>query len=123
MTTATSDEQQSTMVPQNAERVAEMKSKLTQLATANTPHKLTVVWRMKAQDELEEPGDTLEWQGTASINGGTIGANDVEISFIQHPGNLYSFPRADVEYLRLSVKRTTKEMPAKRVGPTVTKDQ
>ena len=109
---------QEEILPLHQERIQEVKQKLLELVAAKVPHVFHVTWRMKAVDALEEPGDPVEWQGVASANA----QGEIEISFVQRPGNVYGFPRLDVEYIRFVVKRTQQEMP-NLGGPMGTKTQ
>lgn len=96
------------MEPLSIEYVTAVRNKLAEFVTTNVAHLVHVTWRMKTTDAFEEASDPMEWVGVAHFN--AQGA--VVIVFSERPGLACSFPRADVEYLRLSVKRTNQEMPA-----------
>ena len=98
------------MQPLPLEHVASVGLKLAEFVEQKIPHTVHVTWRMKAT-AFEEPGDAMEWHGVASTNPQGV----VEISFAQRQGYIYSFPRDDVDYLRLTIKRTKQDMPGKKL--------
>ena len=104
------------MQPLTADYVALLRDKLADFVSKAVKHTVHVTWRFKVPDDLEQPGDPVEWSGVASLN--SQGA--VQLEFTERPGYISSFPRADVDYMKILIKRTNQEMPG---NPAIQREQ